>query len=204
MKRLPRCFPLAGLGLLTLAGCATDHPRIVQSPLPLGSEVDQLMMQQEMNAEPAKFIVFMHEFERNGLTRDGLARGWRLNEFGEDHLKQIAAGLKRGVEFPVVVERSQTSARPGTEHQYPVHYHEDLDQRRRMIVVAALERMGVVQADQRVVVAPSFAAGLSGVEAVQAYNRGFNISGGGTGNGGGQGGNGGGGGSGGGGSAFSQ
>ena len=200
MKHLPRYFPQACLSLLTLAGCATDHPRIVQSPLPLGSEVDQLMMQQEMNAEPAKFIIFMHEFEPNGQTADGVARGWRLNEFGEDHLKQIAASLKRGVEFRVVVERSQTSVRPGTEHQYPVHYNEELDQRRRMIVVAALERMGVVQADQRVVVAPSFAAGLSGAEAAQAYNRGFNSSGGGGG--GGRGGGGGGGG--GGGSANSQ
>ena len=190
MNLFPRTLRLTCLGLLTAVGCATRHPLAVQPPLPLGSEVDQIMLLQENNAEAAKFTIYMHEFELNGTTRDGRARGWRLNESGEDHLKQIAAGLKQGVEFPVVVERSQTSPKAGTEHQYPVHYDEELDQKRRTIVVAALERMGVVDAEQRVLVAPSFAEGLKGAEAVRAYNRSFNGSGGG----GGGGGNGGGGG----------
>ena len=192
MNHLPRNIRLACLGLLTAVGCATRQPLAVQRPLPLGSEVDQIMLLQENNAEAAKFTIYMHEFELNGTTRDGHARGWRLNESGEDHLKQIAAGLKQGVEFPVVVERSRTSSKAGTEHQYHVHYNEDLDRKRRMIVVAALERMGVANADQRVLVAPSFAEGLTGPEASRAYNRGFNSSGGGGGGGAGGGGGGGG------------
>lgn len=162
-----------------------------------------MLRQQEENAEPAKFIIYSHEFELNRPGPDGRARGWRLNEYGEDHLKQIASSLKQGVDFPVVVERSQTSTRTGSEHQYPVHFDQELDQRRRKVVVAALELLGVVPADPLVVISPSFAEGLSGAEAARAYSRGYNSSGGGGAGGGGAGGGGGvGGGVGGGGSGF--
>ncbi len=194
MNGFTRNLPWAGLGVLTLVGCAARPPLAVQSPQPLGSEVDQIMRQQEENAEPAKFIIYSHEFELNGTGHDGRERGLELNEFGEDHLRQIATSLKQGVEFPVVVERSQTSSRVGSKYQYPVHFDQELDQRRRQVVVANLEQLGVSVADRLVVVAPSYAEGLSGAEAARAYNRGFCSTGGGGGGGIGGGGGGGGGG----------
>ena len=77
-----------------------------------------------------------------------------------------------------------------------MHFDQELDQRRRQIVVAALEQLGVLSADKLVVIAPSYAEGLSGAEAARAYSRGYNTSGdsGGGGGGGGRGGGGGGGG----------
>lgn len=172
-------------------GCAASRePPLVPPPAMLGSEVDQLMSQQERNAEASKFVIPIHEFELNRPTPDGRERGWRLNESGEDHVKQIAARLRQGHEFQVVIERSQTSALSDTEFEYPVHFNEDLDWKRRAIVVAALERLGIPDADQRVVAAPFAAEGITASEAVRAYTRvvGANNQNGGGGGGGGRGG----------------
>lgn len=189
MKRLYHFAPTACLGLLAVIGCSARHS-MVDSPTPLGAEVDQPMMQQELNAEAAKFVVYMHEFELNRTDEQGQEHGWRLNEDGEDHLKQIAIGINNGIDFPVVVERSRTSVKPGTDYEFPVHYNENLDAKRRMITIAVLERMGVADAEQRVIVAPSFSEGYTGMEASRAYNSGI-MGGGGRGGGGGGGGGGG-------------
>ena len=172
MKRLYRFAPATILGLLTTFGCSGRNA-MVDSPAPLGAEIDQTMMQQENNAEAAKFVLYMHEFELNRTDGLGVEHGWRLNEDGEDHLKQIAASLKSGVDFPIVVERSRTSVKPGTEFEFAVHLDEDLDAKRRMIVVACLERMGIPDAEQRVTVAPAFSEGYTEMEASRAYNRGI-------------------------------
>lgn len=105
MKRLYRIAPAAGLGLLSLFGCCSTKYAMVNAPAPLGTETDQIMMQQEYNAEAAKFVLYMHEFELNRIDEQGRERGWRLNDDGEDHLKQIAASIQTGVDYPVVVER---------------------------------------------------------------------------------------------------
>ena len=163
---------LAGFGLLLLSGCATAHDEVcIPPPAMLGTEVDQLMIQQERNAEFTKFVIPMHEFELNRTSGEGRERGWRLNEFGEDHVKQIAAGLRAGQDFPVLVERSQTTALPDTDYKFPVHFSDELDLKRRTVVVAALERMGILDAEQRVIVAPAIAEGYTVNEAVRAYNR---------------------------------
>lgn len=173
-RRKMRLYLALGAPALALAcgaGCA--RPSILAAPpAPLGSEVDQLNMSQEVDAEAAKFIIYMHEFELNGTAPDGrTVGGVRLNAYGEDHVKQIAAQIKRGVAFPVVVERSQTSAKPDTEYHYPVHFNEELDAKRRHVIVASLNVLGVPNAEEIVVVAPSFAEGYTAGEAARAYNR---------------------------------
>ena len=35
-----------------------------------------------------------------------------LNEDGEDHVRKIAANLREGVPYPVIIERSRSSAKP--------------------------------------------------------------------------------------------
>jgi len=159
-------------------GCRSNQREVIDvpPPAPLGHQVDQFNRIQQNNADAAKFIIPVHEFELNDPSvRDGRS-GWRLNGFGEDHVKQIAASLKRGNHFPVVVERSQTSVKPGTKYEYPVHFNSKLDESRRQLVVTALNALGVVEADRLVIVSPSFAEGYSAQEAAAAYTGGVGSS----------------------------
>lgn len=173
MNHVTRLASTTGLGLAVVMGCSAKNA-VVNAPAPLGAEIDQMMMQQEMNAEAAKFVVYMHEFELNRVDLQGREHGWRLNDDGEDHVKQIAAQIHNGVSYPVVIERNRTSVKPGTDFEYPVHLDESLDERRRMVVVASLQRMGIADAEDRVVVAPAFSEGYTGPEAARAYNIGIN------------------------------
>ena len=176
---------MVGMG----TGCRSAASLFHVPPVPpqmLGTTVDQMMEQQEVNAEASKYVIYQHEFELNEFGDNTKAPGLRLNPYGEDHLKRIAANLREhGGVFPVVVERSQTSSREGTEFKFPVHYNAELDLKRRTVVVAALEEMGIGDADNLVVVAPAFAQPYTSVEAQGAYLQGILGGGGGGGFGGG-------------------
>ena len=161
-------------------GCG--HHRFFNTEPPLGSISDEVWKTQEHNAEASDFVLYQHEFKLNEV---------RLNTAGEDHVKQIADRLANGDNFPVVIERSNTAARPDTEYKLPVHPNPELDMQRRKLIVSALARLGVPDADERVVVAPAFAEGFQSQEAMSAYGRGFMMQGGGGGFGGGGGGGGG-------------
>ncbi|HND51704.1 MAG TPA: hypothetical protein PLV92_04885 [Pirellulaceae bacterium] len=175
-------FGLAPLGL-GLLGCASDRNCNISPPRTLGAGIDETFRIQEENAEAAKYVIYMHEFKLNESKPAGTnTGGWRLNEYGEEHVRQIAVNIKRGDSYPIVVARSQTSSREDTEFGFPIHYNDDLDARRRHVVVAALQALGVPDADERVVVATPTAEGLEGIQAIRAYNRsmGGQRSGGGT------------------------
>ena len=161
--------------LLSAAGCGTPSLYYQAPPPPemLGTKVDQIMQIQEENAEASKFVIYQHEFELNKYKDGVMISGVRLNEYGEDHVRKIAEGLRNGAPFPVVVERSQTSPKAGTEYEYPVHFNADLDMKRREVIVRALTRTGIADADTRVVVAPAFAQPLTGQEAEAAYSTGL-------------------------------
>ena len=123
-----------GLGMI---GCASHAE--VTPPQPLGAVVDHIFKTQEENAEAFKYVIHVHEFELNEATKEGEnTGGWRLNEYGEDHLRQIAVNMKRGDLYPIVVERSESSSKAGTKFGYPVHFNDELDARRRKTVVAVL------------------------------------------------------------------
>ncbi len=156
---------VAGLALSVLAGCQGPWRSFYQQPTasPLGSISDPIWQAQEEGAELADFIVYDHEFEGRSVV---------LNTDGQDHLKQIAARLHAGQDALVTVERSRTAARPDTKYQYPIHVDPELDMRRREVVVLALSSMGVPDAEERVVVAPSFATGMTAAEAAAAYQQG--------------------------------
>lgn len=161
-----------------LVGCQSYGRIEPAPPTMLGASVDEMNRTQELNAEAAKYVIYQHEFEPNFIAGKGEKDAWKLNGYGEDHVKQIAANLLRGDELPVVVERSQTSPKPGTDYEYPVHFNDELDEKRRRCVVAALTAMGVADAESRVVVAPSFSEGLTSGEAASAYQRGLSGRGG--------------------------
>ncbi len=177
-----------------LLGCQSNPSggTPIQPPR-LGHVVDAANRLQENNAEAAKFIVYAHEFELNKPLRRATnpwqratdeyhdidtreVRGIRLNEYGMDHLERIAQLLRYDEDRSrfVVVERSETSKRWDTEFQYPVHRNPELDEERRLVVVRALELMGIDGADRMVIVAPAFVAGQHSNEAAQAYRRSVN------------------------------
>lgn len=176
-KTLPWLLTPAVAALMTcgIVGCSQNHHAkrvIADAPMALGTQSDEIWRMQEENAEAAKFIVYDHEFQAPDV-KDGMSSGgWRLNAYGEDHVKQIAANLNRGDMYPVIVERSQITPAQDSEFKYPVHFNEELDTQRRRIIVASLAAMGVEDAEERVVVAPSFAEGITGSEARRAYIRG--------------------------------
>ncbi len=153
-----------GVLILLFAGCQWRQYYAPPSPQPLGTLSDPVWQNQESNAEMADFIIYEHEFQRDAE--------W-LNTAGEDHVKQIAARLLGGQDARVVVERSMSSARDETEFGYPVHPNPELDLRRRDIIVRSLAAMGISDADERVLVAPSFAQGITGNEAEAAYRTGL-------------------------------
>jgi hypothetical protein len=152
-----------GLAVALCAGCSSP---VVQSPpgaavQPLGAISDATWATQEQNAEAAKFVVLEHEFKLHEA---------RLNMAGEDHLKQIAASIRQGAKFPIVVERTVTGDNQG-KYNYPTGPDPELDVERRKLVVAALERFGVADANDRVFVTPATVDGLNGVAAAAAYQR---------------------------------
>jgi hypothetical protein len=147
------------LAAVALAGC--DHAWFgkgksyagpgADRPFPLGQVTDAHWETQQTNAEAADFIFFDHEFR--GSTAQ-LAPG------GKKHLEQVALRWEH-VPFPVVIEESPHNSRP------------ELDQARRRTVVEQLARLGVLNAEERVVVANAFAEGITGIEAEAAYYNGL-------------------------------
>jgi len=129
-------------------------------PMMLGAQSDEIWMKQEVNAEASDFVLYQHEFEKDGA---------RLNMGGEDHLKQIAGRLLEGHDFPVIIERSMTTERENTEYHYPVHPNPELDMQRHEVVVRLLTAMGVPEVELRVVVSPALTAGFKATESESDY-----------------------------------
>lgn len=116
-------------------------------PFPLGQVTDSFWESQQTGAEAADFIFYDHEFE--GETAN-------LGPAATKKLMQVALRLEH-VPFAVIVEQSVQNAKP------------QLDQQRRHTVIEQLARLGVTNADGRVVVAPAFAQGFTAIEGERAY-----------------------------------
>jgi hypothetical protein len=146
--RLSR-YLLAVLGCCCLTGCQWCHPcrPAYDRPFPLGQVSDSHWDAQQTNAEASDFVFYDHEF-----TGDSAG----LTPLGEKHLQQVALRLCQ-VPFPVVVEQSINNKNP------------KLDGERRMAVIQKLAHLGLSNIDQRVVVAPAIAPGISAQEGESAY-----------------------------------
>ena len=154
---------LGWIVLMTVSGGCCLWERKTPTP-PFGSQSDAVWRRQEIAASASDFVIYQHEFEKNGV---------HLNTAGEDHLRSIAARLHCGAPLPVIIERSMTHIRPETKYQYPIHPDFDLDKSRRDYIVAELIAMGIPNAEQSTVVAPPLAEGFTAEEAAQAYNQGL-------------------------------
>ena len=116
-------------------------------PFPLGQVTDSFWESQQTGAEAADFIFYDHEFE--GDTAN-------LGPAAKKKLMQVALRLEH-VPFAVIVEQSVHNAKP------------QLDQQRRQTVIEQFARLGVTNADDRVVIAPAFAEGFTAIEGERAY-----------------------------------
>ena len=134
-------------GTVFLGGCHSTYKSPVDPPFPLGQVTDAFWDTQQTNAEAADFIFYDHEFRGDTVE---------LTPAGRDHLLQVAVRLPH-VPFPVVIER------------YENNYKPSLDYQRRQAILAGLAQLGVTGVDQRVVIAPAFAPGLTSDEAQLAY-----------------------------------
>lgn len=137
---------LVAMLVLSATGCRTASPP-TDRPFPLGQVTDSFWETQQTNAEAADFVFYDHEFERDTAN---LAPG------AKKKLMSVALRLEH-VPFPVVIEESPHGA------------HRERDVQRRQVVVEQLARLGVPDADKRVVVAPAFAEGITAVEGERAY-----------------------------------
>lgn len=139
------------LGALTAAGCRTTGTvgPAVDRPFPVGQVSDAFWETQQTNAEAADFIFFDHEFVDDTAE---LAPG------AKKKLMSVALRLEH-VPFPITIEESLHNARPA------------LDEARRRMVVEQLARMGIPQAERRVVIASALAEGITAVEGEANYYR---------------------------------
>jgi hypothetical protein len=120
-------------------------------PFPLGQVSDSFWETQQTNAEAADFIFYDHEFV--GDTA-------RLTPAAKKHLQSVALRLEH-VPFPVVIE--ETSLDPNCP----------LDQARHRVIVEQLARLGVADAEERVICANAFPRGITSTEAIQSYMNGM-------------------------------
>ncbi|MCH7687448.1 MAG: hypothetical protein IH899_12330 [Planctomycetes bacterium] len=163
--RFSICLATATVLAVLATGCCRDKCDYLGDfrPQPLGTISDPIWQTQEFNAEASDFVINEHEFMGNTP---------RLNKGGEVHVKQIAARAA-DLPFPIIIEQSSMSPPAGDPEGVPVHGNDELDARRRQVIVSALSAHGVPDAENRVVIAPALTPGFSGFEAERAYQNGF-------------------------------
>jgi hypothetical protein len=135
------------------AGRGANRGPGADRPFPLGQVTDSFWETQQTNAEAADFLFYDHEFKFDTRARQDTAD---LTPGGKKHLQQIALRLEH-VPFPVVIEQSPHDSRP------------ELDQARRRTIVEQLGRLGLPNAEERVVVAGAFPEGYTGIESENSY-----------------------------------
>jgi hypothetical protein len=150
--RYPTYAILLAVALLT--GCQHKKGKLGPAhdrPFPLGQASDAFWETQQTNAEAADFIFYDHEFV--GDTS-------KLTPLAKKHLEQVAKRLEH-VPFPIVIEECTGD---------PANH---LDLARKQKIVEQLARLGIPNAEERVVVANAFPEGLTAIEASSAYSSGI-------------------------------
>jgi hypothetical protein len=113
---------------------------------PLGYAVYANARTQISNAQAGHLVFYHYDFE------DGTSR---LNLRGQDKLARLGMYLPTSFS-PVVVERTPKEA--------------GLDESRRLALVTALGRGSFPVPEERIVIGPSFASDISGIEALPIYS----------------------------------
>jgi hypothetical protein len=113
-------------------------------PEPNGAFVHRMQEIQATKAQASEFVFFLDEWFKGGIV---------LGPYGTYHLSHIVPKLPN-VPYPVVIQPSPEPA---------------LNETRRQQIVAALVKLGVADAEQRVLIAYPDAEGLYGEEAPRIY-----------------------------------
>ncbi len=132
-----------------IGGMLHRRSNAVPDTIPLGKVSEAWYYEMETNAEAVDFVI--HDLDFVGQTTE-------LTSDGKDHIMEIAARM-RAQPFPVIVERFPNNADP------------ELDVARRNLVVQILTDFGNPDAQQRVVVAPSYTPGYTSRQAQSTYWR---------------------------------
>jgi hypothetical protein len=121
----------------------------IPDTFPLGKVSEAWYYEMETNAEAVDFVI--HDLDFVGQTTE-------LTSDGKDHLMEIASRM-RAQPFPVIVERFPNNSDP------------ELDLARRNLVAQILTDFGSPDAQQRVIVAPSYTPGYTSRQAQATYWR---------------------------------
>jgi hypothetical protein len=116
----------------------------VLMPEPNGAFVHRMQDVQTGKAQASQYVFFLDEWYLGGTV---------LGPYGTYHLQHIIPKLPN-VPYPVVIQ-------PGPEAA--------LNESRRQVIVAALVRAGIAEAEQRVIIAFPDAEGLYGEESPRIY-----------------------------------
>ena len=130
-------------------------------PFPVGQVTDSFWETQQANAEAADFIFYDHEFKR--LTTGNHEETAQLAPLAKKKIEQVALRLEH-VPFPVVIEQLPRDHNAARNHQKGL-----VEEARRRTVVEQLNRMGITNADERVIIANAFPEGITGIEGERAY-----------------------------------
>src|SRR6187401_1097574 len=120
-------------------------------PFPLGQVSDAHWETQQTNAEAADFVFYDHEFRYDTTKHVDTAQ---LSPLAKKKLEQVALRLEHAP-FLVIIEEL-----PRTHDEARNHEKALLEQARRKTVVEQLNRLGITNADERVVVANGCAEGF--------------------------------------------
>jgi hypothetical protein len=178
-------YTLLILSLVALAaGCAGPHTKqshhtyggppygpAHDRPFPVGQVSDSHWETQQTNAEAADFIFYDHEFKFDTTKHVDTAQ---LSPLAKKHLAEVALRLEH-VPFPVIIEELPRNHDDAKNQEKGL-----LEQARRKTIVEQLNRLGITNADERVVIGNACAEGFTGVEGERSY---FNVISGGFGGG---------------------
>jgi hypothetical protein len=142
------CMPCGGIRG-RLCGWLHRPSNAIPDTFPLGKVSEAWYYEMESNAEAVDFVI--HDLDFVGQTTE-------LTSDGKDHVMEIAARM-RAQPFPVIVERFPNNADP------------ELDLARRNLIAQILADFGNPDAQQRVVVAPSYGPGYISRQAQSTYFR---------------------------------
>jgi len=168
----PALLTTLSLACLLAAGCAWGHKQSHKTyggppygpphdrPFPVGQVTDSHWETQQTNAEAADFIFYDHEFRYDTEHHVDTAQ---LSPRAKKHLEEVALRLEH-VPFPVVIEELPRDHDAAKNHQKGL-----LEQARRQTIVENLNKMGITNADERVVISNAFPEGFTGVEGERSY-----------------------------------
>ena len=148
---------------VALCGCFERSADFGQAavPAPPGTYVNVWNDAMICSARRHDFVIARHEW---------FSGGGQLGPEGRQHVTRLADVMAAGSQN-VIVEAEPTELRSEESLDEALARTSGLNEQRRNDVVAILAKHGILDADQRVLMAPIDRVGTRGVEAPQVYNQ---------------------------------